>query len=208
MKVGLADEHDLNQLRLLGFEIRQHPDFLERSPPQVLRLVDDEQREPAGSPLIDEEARQIAQQVRLAPAGRRLEAEVEHDGFDQLARIEHRAHQPRDRRPPVDAPQRGLQQRRLARSDLAGDDDEAGVSFDAVAQVAQRLGVHPARIEVVGIRAQRERPLAQVVEAFIHDGRASRLVRRRRARAARVRAARRSRSTPAIAGSTSAQARQ
>ena len=76
--------------------------------------------------------------------------------------------------------QHGLQQRRLAGADFAGDDDEAGVSLDAVAQVAERLVVHPARIEVVGIRAQRERPFAKVVKAFIHGERASRLSRRGR----------------------------
>ena len=61
-----------------------------------------------------------------------------------------------------------------------GDDDESGASFDAVAQVAQRLGVHPARIEIVRIRAQIERSFAQVVETFIHGERASQLARRRR----------------------------
>src|SRR5262249_44868789 len=47
-------------------------------------------------------------------------------------------------------------------------DDEAGVRFDAVAQVVERFLVDAARIEIVRIGRQRERPLAEVVEPFIH----------------------------------------
>ena len=82
--------------------------------------------------------------------------------------------------------QRRLQQRRLARADFAGDHDEAGVAFDAVAQVAQRFLVHAARVEVIGIRAQRERPLPQVVKTFIHDGASFRRPRQRRVRTCRA----------------------
>ena len=101
MQVGLADENDLNQLRFFGFQIREHPDLFERGLAEVLRLVDDEQREPAGPALIDEEPRQVPQQIRLASAGRRIETEVEHDGFNELAGVEHRADQPRHRRAPI-----------------------------------------------------------------------------------------------------------
>ena len=168
VQVRLPDEHDLNQLRLLGLEIREHAHFLERREAQVLRFVDDEQRQPARRALPDEKLRQVAQQMRLALARLRLEPEVEHHGLDELARIERRVHQARDRRPLVEPPHRRLQQRRLARSDLARDDDESGVPFDTVAQIVQRLGVDAARIEVVGIGAERERSLAEVVEALIH----------------------------------------
>ena len=68
----------------------------------------------------------------------------------------------------VEPAQQRLQQRRLAGADLAGDDDEAGVALDAVAQVVQRLPVDAARVEVVRIRTERERTLAQFVESFVH----------------------------------------
>src|SRR4029077_4815869 len=45
---------------------------------------------------------------------------------------------------------------------------------DAVPEVAERLRVDPARIDVVGIGAQVEGPFAEVIKAFIHDGRLSR----------------------------------
>jgi hypothetical protein len=42
LQVRLADEHDLEQLLLLRFEIRQNPDLLKDLERQVLRLVDDQ----------------------------------------------------------------------------------------------------------------------------------------------------------------------
>ena len=68
----------------------------------------------------------------------------------------------------VETAQQRLEQRRLARSDLAGDDDEAGLALEAVAQVVERLLVDAARIEVFGIRAERERTFAELVEPFVH----------------------------------------
>ena len=107
--------------------------------------------------------------------------------------VEHRVHEPRDGGLAIEAAQQRLQQRRLARPDLAGDDDEAGVAFDAVAQVAERLPVDPARVQVVGVGAERERPLAKVVEAFIHDVSASCPASRAGAAPPRARGARRAR---------------
>ena len=48
----------------------------------------------------------------------------------------------------VEAAQQRLQQRRLARADLAGDHDEPGLALEPVAQVVERLAVHAARVEV------------------------------------------------------------
>src|SRR5262249_62153834 len=70
---------------------------------------------------------------------------------------------------PIEPAHRGLEQRRLAGSDLAGDDDEPGAALDSVSQVDERLAMDLARVEVVGIRAEGKRPLPEVVEAFIHD---------------------------------------
>ena len=97
-----------------------------------------------------------------------IETEIQEDGFEQLPRLEHRVHDSRNRGPPIQSPQEGLEHRRLARADLARDDDEAGVPFDAVAQIAERLLVHLARIEVVRIRAQCEGTLTKVKVFFVH----------------------------------------
>ena len=53
-QVRLADEHDLQQLRLLGLEVRQHAQLFERPEAQVLRLVDHQQNQAPGEPLIDQ----------------------------------------------------------------------------------------------------------------------------------------------------------
>ena len=64
---------------------------------EVLRLVDDEQNQPAREPLIDQELREIAKHDGLAhPA--RIEAEIEHDRLEQLPRLEHRIDDPSDSR--------------------------------------------------------------------------------------------------------------
>ena len=131
-------------------------------------------------PLLDEIARQIVQQVRFAAALPGVEPEIEHHRLDEVARFEHRVHQPRDRGLVIEPSQRRLQHGRLARSDLARNHDEAGVSFDAVPQVAQGFLVHPACVQVIGVRAERERPLAKVEEAFIHGGASFRMPRLRR----------------------------
>ena len=68
-QVRLADQDDLQQLRFLRFEIREHAEFLERGEAQVLRLVDHEQHHASGKPLIDEILREIPQQQRFAAAG-------------------------------------------------------------------------------------------------------------------------------------------
>ena len=42
------------------------------------------------------------------------------------------------------------------------------MALEAVAQVVERFLMHAARIEVFGVRAERERALAELIEAFVH----------------------------------------
>ena len=70
---------------------------------------------------------------------------------------------------PSSVAQQHLEQRGLSRSNLAGDHDEPGVAVDPEAQVVERLAVHAAGVEEVGIRAQRERSVTKLVEALVHD---------------------------------------
>ena len=166
-QVRLTDEHDLHQLRLLGLEIREHPQLFERGEAQVLRFVDDEQDHAPREPLIDEVLREVAQQQRLA-AARRIEPEVQHDRLEQLARLEHRIDDARHGGVAVQIAEQRLQQGGLARSDLAGDDDEPGVALQAVAQIIERLAMDAARIQVFRVRAQREWTFPQIIETFVH----------------------------------------
>src|SRR5206468_8363751 len=114
-----------------------------------------------------EELAEILQHLRLRFA-RGIEADVDHGRLEELARIEQRIHHPRHGGVAVESAEQRLQHRRFSRPDRAGHDYESGVGLDAVAQVAERLLVAAARIEVIGIGRQRERPLAEAIEAFIH----------------------------------------
>src|SRR5438105_13828605 len=108
--------------------------------------------------------------MRLASSVSWVQPEVEHDGFDELSRVEHGVDQARHRCVPIETAQHGLQKCRLAAADLARNDDESSVSLDTVAQVAERFAVYPARVQIVGIGTEREWSLAEVEETFIHGG--------------------------------------
>ncbi len=166
-EAGLADQQDLHQLRLLGFEIREHPHFLERAPGEILRLVDDHHDAPAERVLIDQHPRQLAHHRRL---GRRdlVDPEVDQQRLDELGRFEQRVDQARDEGAPVEAGDQRLEQRRLAASDLAGEDDEAGPRLEAEAQMVQRVAMIRTQVQVVEVRRQRERAFPQPIKAFVH----------------------------------------
>jgi hypothetical protein len=44
LEFGLSDQHDLQKLFGEGFQIREHPDFLEHFVREILSLVDDQHR--------------------------------------------------------------------------------------------------------------------------------------------------------------------
>lgn len=43
-QLGLADEHDLEELLFVGFQLGEHPDLLQHLGAEVLRLVNDQPR--------------------------------------------------------------------------------------------------------------------------------------------------------------------
>ncbi len=81
-QLGLADERDLQQLALVGLEVRQQPHLLEQLAAQVLRLVDQEHDVVAGLDLLEEEVVQTSRQATRSSAG--LEAELDQDGAHEL----------------------------------------------------------------------------------------------------------------------------
>ena len=148
-ETGLADEHDLQQLGLFRLQVREHPQFFEGGGTEVLRLVDHQQHQPARQALVDQVLREVADEDWLGSSGD-IEPEIERDRLEQLARLEHRVDDAPDSRVAVEAPQQCLQERRLPGSDFTGDDDEAGLRFQAVAQIAERFLMHPARYRYSG----------------------------------------------------------
>ncbi len=57
---------------------------------------------------------------------------------------------------------------RLARSHLAGDEDEAALLLATELQVGERLGVALGQVQVLGVRGQVERLLREAVVALVH----------------------------------------
>ena len=86
----MSHEQDLDQLRFLGLEVRDHPQLFERRRIEILRLVHDQESEPSRRPLVNEKSREVMQQIWLAAAVTRVQPEVEQDRLEQIARIQHR----------------------------------------------------------------------------------------------------------------------
>ena len=57
----LSHEQDLDQLRFLGLEVRDHPQLFERRRIEILRLVHDQESEPSRRPLVNEKLREVTQ---------------------------------------------------------------------------------------------------------------------------------------------------
>ena len=53
-QIRLADQHDLNELRLLRLHVGEHAELFQSIEREVLCLVDDRHDPPAGSALLDE----------------------------------------------------------------------------------------------------------------------------------------------------------
>ena len=171
-EVRLPDQDNLDQLRLLCLEIREHPHLFEGGECEVLRFVDHQQHEAPRRALADQEITQLAQHARLARF--RFAAEIDENRLEELVRLQHRVHETCDGRLAIEPAQQRLKERRLARSDLARDHHEPGLALDAETQVAQGLSVYAARVQVIRVRAERERTLAELVKAFVHRLPASR----------------------------------
>jgi hypothetical protein len=114
LQLRLADEHDLQQLGGLGFEVRQEPELLERRRRQVLRLVDDDHDALARELLRDEKTVQLVDELLLA--GRRGgDRELAVDGLQELEVGERRIEDVADNRVGLEVAEESAQQRRLAR---------------------------------------------------------------------------------------------
>lgn len=164
----LADQKGLQQGLVGELEVGEHAQFLDRTRGEVLRLVDDEQAALALGDLVDEEGLQRHQQLGL---GRILDAHTEGraDHAQRVFGIELGRHDIADDDiAAVQAVQQPTQQRGLAGTDLAGDDDETVIAQHAIVKVGLGPAVLLATEVEVGIRAELEGLAAQPVKGFIH----------------------------------------
>ena len=158
VQIQLADQHDLQQLVLVGFEIRQDANLLEHRHRQVLRLVDDEhraraQRQQAEQKVVDRLDELLLADVRQAPAldvFARDHAEVLQDELQQILFRQKRVQHERRERVPVDLFEQRAAERRLAGADVARDDDKPFAAADGVLQQLERVRVRLALEEKFG----------------------------------------------------------
>jgi hypothetical protein len=116
---------------------------------------------------LDEEMVQGQQIFGLGPAGL-LDAEViEHDP-EEVQRLERRVEDERRRRGRVELRQKRVEQRRLARTDLAGEQDEALARTHSIHECRQALAMGIPEIEEGRIRRHLEGGANQAVELAIH----------------------------------------
>ena len=164
-QLGLADEQDLQDLLARRLEVGEQPDLLEGLRIEVLGLVEDQDRVLAGALALDQEVLE-----REEPLGQRASPGLAMPRSSSMysrspVEAEHRVGDERHRRRLVQPLEQRLEQRRLARADLAGQQDEALALLDPVEELGERLLVRRRQVEEAGIRRRIERRLPQPKKA-------------------------------------------
>ena len=166
-QLGLADENDLQELALVGLEVREQTHLLEELGVEVLRLVDEQDDVVTRRGLVEEKAVQNLQ-VRRPVELPRLEAQLREDRPHQLRCRDHRVQDERRLVGRAELGQDRPADRGLARAHLSGDLDEPLAFPDAEENVVERLAMLVREEEEPGIGRYVERRLAEAVEVVVH----------------------------------------
>src|SRR5262249_49567018 len=137
-ELGLADEDDLEELPLVGLEVREEADLLEEVELQVLGLVDHQHDVVALGELLQEEAVEHLQ-VGDAVGLRRLQAELVEDRLEELVAGQDRVQDEGGLHLRPQLLQDGAADGGLPGAHLAGELDEALALADAEEDVVERL---------------------------------------------------------------------
>ena len=164
---GLADEDDLEELLLLGFEVGEQPDLLEHARFEVLGFIDDQRDVVVGGQLAQQERVDRVVQILLGGLGG-LQAKLVGDGPQHLGVGQGRIEDQRGFRLGIERIQQGAAEGGFSRADLAGDGDEPFPFADAVQQHVEGDAMVAAQEEELRIRRHIERIFAQSVKFFIH----------------------------------------
>ncbi len=171
-QLGLADQHDLQQLALAGLEVGQQAQLLEHLGVEVLGLVDHQHVVLPDRMRVEQEAVQrvdmVLQRRRAAAAGRDRHAELVADGLQQLERAELRVEDVGDVAALRDLLEEAAHDGGLAGADLAGQQHEAAAALQPVEQVRQRLAVALAHVEEARVRRDREGFALQAEGGGVH----------------------------------------
>src|ERR1700691_5320367 len=169
VQFGLAHQQNLQQLLVGRLQIGQKPDFFQNLRRKVVSLVDHQNRRQFFLAARDHIARNLQQQFALVLADRRdaqitrnvlqefdgRKQSVEYIGIGNIAALLERL-------------QQAAQQQGLARSHLAGKDDEAFVPPDAVVKRGQRFVMPPGGKQKRRIRSDFEGVALQAVKGLVH----------------------------------------
>ena len=170
-QLGLADQHDLQQLVRVGLQIRQQAQLFEHLAAEVLRLVDDQQAVPSGRmPGQQEGVERVHASLQAVLGGARqpefLQHRVQQLGGAELG-VEDVGHVAVGRQLGQEAAAHGG----LAGADLAGQQHEATAALDPVEQVRQCLAMALAQEQETGVRRDAEGVLRQTEGRPIHGAR-------------------------------------
>ena len=169
LELRLAEQQLLQQWVRTELKIAHHPQLFERFETEVLRLVDHQQAAATVTRFLVQEGLDRTQCARLVLSGD-VETETLRDEMDKLRSVQIAGHDLADRHLlGIDLAHQVRDHRRLARSDLAGDDDEALALRHPVAEIAQRLAVRDALEIEIRVRRQLEGSARETVILVEHD---------------------------------------
>ena len=159
----LSHQNNLQQLAVVGFDVGNQPHLFQQILRQILRLVHDQDRFPAGQSLFQQKISEAGHRFHPVSA-LHFQAEFGGDGLHQFVAAHHRVQNQSRGKTRVELFQQRAAERRLARADLAGELHEALALADAVEQVVERLAMLRAVKKEARVRRDVERRELQSVE--------------------------------------------
>ena len=171
-QLRLADEDDLQQLALAGFQVGQEAQLLQHIGRQVLRLVNDEHRVAPGAMRREQRGIERVDVIldRFHPGHRGLvrHAKFVANGAQQLAHRELGVEDVGHIAVRRNLLQKAAAHRGLARPHLARQQHKTAARIQAVQQVRQRLAVPLAHEQVAGVGGNGERRVLKAEERGVH----------------------------------------
>ena len=171
-QLGLADEDDLQQLALAGFQVGQEAQLLQHVGRQVLRLVNDQHRVAPGAMRREQRGIERVDVIldRFHPGHRGLvrHAKFVANGAQQLAHRELGVEDVGHIAVRRNLLQKATAHRGLARPHLARQQHKTAARIQAVQQVRQRLAVPLAHEQVAGVGGNGERRVLKAEERGVH----------------------------------------
>src|SRR5438105_7361195 len=146
VELGLAREHDLEDLLARRLEVREQAQLLEYLRAHVLRLVDQERDVAAGARVLDQELVQPLEQDAL-PAALRWDAELDQDVLEDLLEADGRVEEKDRLRVRRDGVEEPAEEGGLPGPRLPDEGDEPLACVDPVAESRQRLLIVVIQIE-------------------------------------------------------------